>query len=240
MSNRSKRNLSESPESAPKLNPPNPRKILNSEFITRRSEVRAEAKSSEMDANAKLDWIMTTLKSLNENVNKTLTGLDKLEAAVEDIRRQQVSKSLVIFGLTEPDGETYAMLENETENLMKAIGVHNFDPDNVKRMGRPQAGKTRPVIVEMLRTRDKHAILKAKSTARQLLTQKKIYIYPEKTKTERTIEKDLAAHAKNFKSTNPGVQTSIRNSKLRVDEGGQIEYYQLDATGNLKKMQRRF
>ena len=229
---------SESRESVSNPNPPNPRKILSSDFTKRRSEVRTEVKNSEMEA--KLDLIVAKLTELNENVAKTSTRLDKLETAVEEIRKQQVSKSLVIFGLTEPDGETYAMLENATEKLMKDIGVNNFDPDNVKRMGRPQAGKTRPVIVEMLRTRDKHAILKAKSVARQLMTQKKIYIYPEKTKAERQIEKELAIHAKTFKSTHPGLQTSIRNSKLRADQGGQIEYYHLDTTGNLIKMQRKF
>ena len=105
MSSRSKRNLSESPES---VSNPNPRKILSSDFTKRRSEVKTEmGKNTDMDSDAKLDWIMAKLTNLVDHVTKTLTRLDKLEVAVEDIRKEQVSKSLVIFGLTEPDGETH-------------------------------------------------------------------------------------------------------------------------------------
>jgi hypothetical protein len=139
-------------------------------------------------------------------------------------------KNLLIYELPEPTTgkETPAELRHTLKDLASELGYAELDYDDAFRIGKATAKGLRPILLKLLRTRDKFDIFNAK---------KKLYLNaagkPDKTKEysniyinddlspeERTKEKSLRDFMKQLRKGDPTIKGSVRNGKLITRKGG--------------------
>ena len=156
---------------------------------------------------------------------------------VEELRKQLLRKTVIIFGLQETAQESLQDLEGKVKAMAQKMGMAELDIDYVRRFGRPVPGKTRPIELTLLRTRDAFRILQAKSQLRNEPTMKNVFIDPARTPQEIQIYRKLQKFARDHKKfIDRNAKFRIRNGILQLEsrDGGGCYYVTKD--GKVQKL----
>jgi hypothetical protein len=117
----------------------------------------------------------------------TEAKVEKLNNEVHKISRRERQRNIVIFGVKEGATEKWTDVESHIAGLASKLGITQIDYDQAFRLGKRMAGKTRPILVKLLRTRDRLHIL----GLRNKLKGSKIFISEDKDQNERMKDKIL-------------------------------------------------
>ncbi|OXA51476.1 hypothetical protein Fcan01_13644 [Folsomia candida] len=135
-------------------------------------------------------------------------------------------KAVVITGLPEATKETMATLTATLLEMTTAMGIASFDFDKAFRVGKATAGKgPRPVIVKLLRSRDKWTLFAQKKQLYASKTGKfaQVYINEDMTKEERKTAGELRAKLRELRVTGPTTMGTIRKDILTTRKAGVVD-----------------
>lgn len=113
-----------------------------------------------LDALSALEAQVTTCQNQLCSMNKLIAVL---ENKIDHLENQSRRSNLIVYGLAEVDNETSETLEQKVSNEIIRNIMELKEPiaiERIHRLGRPEAGKIRPVIFKLLDWRDKSLILK--------------------------------------------------------------------------------
>ena len=148
----------------------------------------------------------------------------KFESRITKLEKESRCKNVVIFGLPEKINEQWSDRERVVSDFGKKLGLENLDYDVCFRLGKIFPGKNRPLLLKLLRQRDKQAImsnvLKLKGT--------RITIKDDLTPEERMCEGLLRIHALDYKKEHPNCKFKIRNSILTITDGEVTKKFTVD------------
>jgi len=165
----------------------------------------------------------TNVNNLQERVmtlEEEIAALKQGPSGPSNANRQ---RNLIIGGLIEDKKERPAQLHEKIEALMKVLNIDNLDYDDAFRLGKPQEGKTRVVLLRLLRMRDKWTIFNAKKLLRQAQdAYKNVYINEDETPEQRQNRKKLVEKLKEHKSADNAVVGSIRGPSLHIRKEGKV------------------
>ena len=82
-----------------------------------------------------------------------------LKAGLESVRKQALSKTLVISGIGDDEEEDFMRTEGKVQDLVKGLGLNEIDIDMARRMGRYKEGKHRLIELTVVRLKDKFTLL---------------------------------------------------------------------------------
>ena len=100
-----------------------------------------------------------SVKKIEKSVSVMAPEIVKLQTDVEKLKRQLIVKSLFITGIEEKPNESYKDIDKEIGKLSSLLGLPTIDYDMARRVGKPIAGKSRPIELVLLRRKDKMLIL---------------------------------------------------------------------------------
>jgi hypothetical protein len=153
------------------------------------------------------------------DLSKTICDV---EEKVEHLRKQtqRLDKSerrynIVVHGLHEKDKETYQDRDAEVKKLARTLKLNVIDYSEAKRIGSMSNRKPRPMLIELIRYRDKAEILSRWTH----LKGSGITIADDLTKEERRIKAILIEKKKEIQNTNRKAQCSLRDGSLQVWDG---------------------
>ena len=149
---------------------------------------------------------MDKLVQTTQNVQKEMKAI---ETEQELVKKQMLTKTLVISGIEDQVHETYEQTEEKVKDLAKKIGLNDLEIDFARRMGRPKEGKHRSIELTLMRRKDKIRLLKAKIKLREVPGAERIYISEAKTQRGIKTYNKLKKFAEDVKGSTLG-----RNTKL--------------------------
>jgi hypothetical protein len=111
--------------------------------------------------------------------------------------------------------------------------TENIEFDSLYRMGRPRDGVSRPIIMELIKLKDRYELLKAKRN----LKGTKIYLDVMLTERGARMEKQLRDKGKELKRANGDIKFFVRNGTLTIDNKGNKTAFKSDGMGNINEVQ---
>ena len=183
---------------------------------------------------AKLDNIENILETKIPEFERRIEALENASNRTQQ-NNQDRRKTLIITGLQEKDKEKITDLHNLLADLFKTMKEKNFDFDDAFRLGKPGSGR-RPVLLRLLRTRDKFTLFNAKKLLRLEKDGKfaNVYINEDKSKEEKEQEYELRRKVKDMQLTDPEFRGSIRGKSLHIRKGNTIVYrFKWENKGNI-------
>ena len=179
-----------------------------------------------------------TLTESVPKIEKSVTGMlqdiQKLQFDVERLKKQLLSKSLMVYGIQEKPNETYKDIDKEVGRLSTLLGLRNIDYDIARRVGKPVKGKSRPIELILVRQRDKMEILSAKTKLGGNPDAKNIYISTARTQAEQKRYKKLLEFAQNKKSQDLSIKFRFkRGDILEITEGTNTSQYYVDSANKV-------
>lgn len=182
---------------------------------------RVEKMFGQIDANMKsinqkLDSVMQEIKHMKEDNKRLKERVDEQEERINNLEREVRKKNLIIRGITDEEGEKESDTGDKVNVIMQKIGV-NFDPkddmDEVRRIGKFNPQKKRPVLIKLTREATRARILKSA----KVLKGTEIWIdedYPKDVQEER---RRLIPRMKEAREK--GYRAQLRYNKLIVNGG---------------------
>jgi hypothetical protein len=165
-----------------------------------------------------ISLLTSKLKPLDLILNK----IDQVETTVVNLQRdaqklQQDNKrnNIIVYGIEETKDEKAAKIHDVIEGLSNSLNIARIDYDDAFRLGKHQPNKTRPLLIKLLRYRDKQNIFLAAKN----LKGTSISISNDKTKETRIAEAALRKKRAEIQKINPRAHVTIRNQKLTIKEG---------------------
>jgi hypothetical protein len=138
--------------------------------------------SEERTGNLIKNEISTVKKDLSRKVNALESEVANLKLELGRANTEIRKRNIMIEGIAEKSGETWNDAELLDKDLIIKLRLpEKVDFDECFRIGKPGGGKVRPILLKMLRIRDKRMIL---SHAKNLKGSK-IYINEDLTKEQR-------------------------------------------------------
>ena len=184
--------------------------------------------------NTQLNELVTTSQAVQKSVGGMQGEISTVKADVERISRQQLAKTVIIYGMEEQANENYKDMDKKIEELKSMLQMPNLDFDMARRMGSPRAEQSRPIELTLLRQRDKFAIFEAKSKLHKTLGAAKIYINPARTRNEQENYKKMLDFAKQRKARDSEIKFRIiRGHTLEIHNGKTTLQYHVDASGDV-------
>jgi hypothetical protein len=163
--------------------------------------------------------IITPLQAIIDTLAARVDKLEKASASVslmkDPISNLEKKRTLIITGITETGTETPADLHNQIMDLTKAMKIKDFDYDECFRLGKAKNGK-RPILLRLLRTRDKFALFNNKKNLKGNAKYGKVYINEDKSPEERQQEAHLRRYLREQRAANPKITGIIRNGTLTL------------------------
>ena len=154
---------------------------------------------------------------------------------MERLKKQLTAKSLFIIGIQEKPNESYKDIDEETDKLSSALGIPKIDYDMARRVGKPIAGKSRPIELVLIRQRDKILIFSAKAKLRGSADSRNIYINSTRPQTELKRYMKLLEFAKQQKSQDSSIKFRFtRGGTLEVSDGSAAGLYYVDANEKIE------
>lgn len=101
---------------------------------------------------------------LNENSNQLQAKVEKHDADIKQIKREERKKNLVIYGFEETE-KSYRELENNITSFLNTkmnLELNVNDIDFVRRLGKAMNNKTRPILLTLIYYKKKIEILSNK------------------------------------------------------------------------------
>jgi len=221
--------------------PPNPRKKGRAEFESHKQEEESAEMATQIAEAIKAAMPLIAKEIATQNTLAMKPLLDRiaaLEMKVTELQKgkpdskQDYRKTIIIHGLAEPSEakESPKQLAEAIETLAKAMNLRDLDYDDAFRAGKPGHGKSRPIIMRLLRTQDKFKIFNNKQL---LYTDGKggvdkskpfanVYINDDAPPEQRKQDAILRKKLKELKEEEPATQGLVRNGRLVIREAGKI------------------
>lgn len=180
---------------------------------------RVEKMFLQIDANMKsmtlkLDSVMLEMKELKGENKRLKEKVDEQGERIDSLEREVRKKNLVIRGIKDKEGEKDSETEEKISAIIQKIGV-NFDTkedlDEVRRIGKYNPQKIRPVLIKLSRESTRGKILRNTKA----LKGSDIWIdedYPKQVQEER---RRLIPHMKEARER--GYRARLRYNKLIVN-----------------------
>ncbi|KAI5726983.1 hypothetical protein M8J76_012200 [Diaphorina citri] len=176
--------------------------------------MQKETLASNKNVNEKLDKIQNAVEPMIQVVAKHTHELKYLDY-------EKRRKNLIIFGISENEGEIVRDLENKILHLVvHTLGVSDFslyELDFIRRIGKSRSSAPRPVIMAFTTQRRKFEILKSKSK----LKGKNIYIHEDTAPEIREKEKNLRGEMMRLRGE--GKYAVIRSGRIITYDKVQTE-----------------
>lgn len=191
-----------------------------------------EAKASETNA-----LLQSTIQ---EELGKLQTGLQQsldevtsevtlIQTTLKQYENQSRKKNLIIHGIPETAMEKWSDVDDKIKDLGTKMGII-IDYDHAYRLGRKGKAK-RPIMLKLLRTKDKFMILGAGSKLKGL----DIYINEDQSPEERKQNTILLKKRKELKAGYPDAKISIKSGKLYYNDSIRSVTYTVDEHGNIQE-----
>lgn len=160
-----------------------------------------------------LNVVTNQVKVLETSVSRFDEQISELINKVDDLENRGRRNNLIIYGLEEPNKETYEQLEATVkDNLFHGIlGLTVSGIERCHRLGRKTSEKPRPVILKFVDYREKIAVLKASYK----LKDTNFSLSDDFSKRIREIRKQLWRSAAQEKEE--GAKVKLLYDKLSID-----------------------
>lgn len=180
---------------------------------------RIEKMFGQIDANMKsidlkLDCVMLEMKQVKEENKRLKEKVDDQGERIINLEREVRKRNLVMRGILDKEGEKEGETRDKVSAVMQKIGV-NFDIkeelDEVRRIGKYNPQKKRPVLIKLTREATRARILRNT----KVLKGTEIWIdedYPKEVQEER---RRLIPHMKEARER--GYRAQLRYNKLIVN-----------------------
>lgn len=169
------------------------------------ASISANSKKADMQINAKLDSIQSSLQPIRDEVASHSQDIKYL-------KYERTRKNLVIFGLPQDGGESHDQLEEKILKLfVHTMGVTSFtlmELDFIRRAKTKSEKMPKPVILGLTTQRRKINILRNRGS----LKETKIYIHEDMTIEEKLQEKALRSQMHQLR----------REGKFAIMRGGKL------------------
>ncbi len=147
-----------------------------------------------------------------ERMRKMQRQIECLEDKVDDLENRSRRANLVIKGLQEEKGETWAQSEKKVQEVLeKQLGLTGIDLVRAHRVGWAQGGRPRPIVVKFGREKERELVLQKKGK----LKNTEVYIdedYSAKLRTERRQLFEIVR-----KEQAQGKKARVRFNKIEID-----------------------
>ena len=151
------------------------------------------------------------MKKSNETVVTEKSLKSVVRSAIEDEDR---SKNLIIFGLTEQDGEK---LDSKVIDMLSDLNEKprvSTSRIGVKRDDKPDDPACRPVKVKLLNSTIAHQILQKARNLRNVDKYKAVYICPDRSPENRAARRALVLELKAASESQPNKKFYIKHGKV--------------------------
>lgn len=113
--------------------------------------------------NNKLDVLMTEMKQIKDENKRLKKKVEEQESRIGRLERAVRSKNVVIKGIGEEESENESSIKEKVNRIIHKIGINvetERDIDEIRRIGRKETGKKRPVLVKLVRESTRSEILR--------------------------------------------------------------------------------
>jgi hypothetical protein len=176
-----KKNSPQSQTPSPVLNDPkkvkssSAAKVLNFSLqedcaeMTDQTELKAFMQQLVTNSETKILKILEPIKLAVERLDSLHQQVSQLTAQVKNRNRNQRKNNIIIYGIAEKKGEKWNDREFILQELAKKLGLADLDFDYCQRIGKyfENSNNPRPLLVKLLRFRDKQKIFANKSKIRE-------------------------------------------------------------------------
>ncbi|KAL5260533.1 hypothetical protein ACHWQZ_G010615 [Mnemiopsis leidyi] len=177
---------------------------LQQDLISKKNEELGEV-SKTVEAGLK-----TYSSALQQSCTTALSPRN-IAAAVKTVTQEEDrSRELVLFGVTEESEDRV------TSVVTKVLEQMNEKPQvmQCRRIGKPNATATRPIIFSVRSSDVAHQILKKAKLLRDIEGYKTVYISPNRTREERVARQKLVCKLKEKRKGDPNSRYFIRKDEI--------------------------
>jgi hypothetical protein len=168
------------------------------------------------------------LETLVEQMDAIESTVVKLQSEAAKLHQERKRNNIIVYGIAEIQDDKSADIQNAIEGLSNSLKIARIDFDNAFRLGAPQRNKIRPLLIKLLRFRDKQSIFMASKN----LKGTNVFISNDKTKETRIAEAALRKRKTEIQKANPTAKLIIRNEKLIMTVGNKTTTLQYDSSTN--------
>lgn len=185
----------------------------------------------------KLEHIIQEVGSTKEENKKLKVQIENQENRIQFLERELRKNNLIIQGIQDDEEENVEQIEEKVGLVIKNIGANIYkEIEEVRRLGKYQINKTRPILIKLTKNKIKNEILKNT----KYLKGSDIWIdsdYPRNIQEER---KQLIPHLKEAKMKGQKVQLKynkliIENKVYGVENLKQLEQEKIEETNKNKR-----
>jgi hypothetical protein len=125
--------------------------------------------------------------------------------SIEQLQRKKREKNVVIYG--DPSSSKTSGFEKsvddkiEIENIFNAISKHDLKPISIRRLHSKSSDKPGPIIVELPDSSYRNPLLVASRQLRSTATYDKVFINPDLTEAERSLDFKLRTERNRLNAT---------------------------------------
>jgi hypothetical protein len=166
------------------------------------------------------------VQEIAEKVKIIEQSVVSLKNEVERIHDEQRKNNIIVYGLIENNPGRYEDIEKTIESLSNTLRIPTIDYDDAFRLGQPKSGQNRPLIIKLMRYKDKQRIFAAANN----LKGTRISISNDKSKELRISDASLRKKKTEILKSFPSAKCQIRNQKLMVTNGTNVTIFRYDAT----------
>lgn len=173
-----------------------------------------EIKTSMDSMNEKLEGVLSEVKQLKEENETLKQHVDRQEERMERLERELRVKNIIVKGVEDSENEDEQEVKQKVERLMSEIGTEvdkDVDIDIVRRIGKFEKDRRRPILVKFTREGTKLAILK---NAKNL---KGTNVWIDEDYSKRTQNERKALIPKLREAREKGHRAHIRYNKLVIN-----------------------
>jgi hypothetical protein len=172
------------------------------------------------------------IEELNKHTKVFAVEIANLKKQLEQANWELRKKNIAIQGVAEKAGESWKDVHDIIVDLSKQLGLPStMDYDEAFRLGPAARGKIRPILVKLLRTREKKLIFANSKKLRG----SNIYINDDLLKEKRAKKGQLRPKAKELRKADPGATVKLTNSSLFFKSVTSKAVYFVDGDGNIQQ-----
>ncbi|KAL5250336.1 hypothetical protein ACHWQZ_G016166 [Mnemiopsis leidyi] len=177
---------------------------LQQDLISKKNEELGEV-SKTVEAGLK-----TYSSALQQSCTMALSPRNIVAAVKTVTQEEDRSRELVLFGVTEESEDRV------TSVVTKVLEQMNEKPQvmQCRRIGKPNAAATRPIIFSVRSSDVAHQILKKAKLLRDIEGYKTVYISPNRTREERVARQKLVCKLKEKRKGDPNSRYFIRKDEI--------------------------
>ena len=201
------------------------RKEFDSKITSSREEMK---KLQEQDLEKEMKEIETEIVSrgieeIRRQTEKEEKAMANVQERLDEMDRGKRRLNMVIFGLPESGKEAPRERYQEDGEMCAAVFKEGLEIEEVEvkdmiRLGKREGGKTRPLLVKLVKEEQRTEILKRTGKLSMKPQYKKVYIKRDMTQTERERERRLKLEIKERKEREEGRFVIRRGKVYKIDE----------------------